>query len=221
MYHSSMSWEISLLYFFSWNFIWVLQKEPNAVQNFRLLTAQVKFNQICTLIGYFCWKYMFQLKKVWRLYISWYQRVVQNLKKILFFVSKMTRICWILIQALKSLKQVHFDWSLLCKVYNVWSKKVLKSYISWHWRVMQNLRKTDSEFGKWLEEFDKFSPEHTKFWKMGLSLDPFIQSRKCMSLKLKGELCVMTMKNDAKFETELACHFKIDMRNLTNFDPNT
>ena len=42
-----------------------------------------------------------------------------------------------------------------------------------------------------------------------------------MSLKLKGELCVMTMKNDAKFEIELAGHFKIDMRNLKNFDPNT
>ena len=30
----------------------------------------------------------------------------------------------------------------------------------------------------------------------------------------------MTMKNDAKFEEELACHFKIDMRNLMNFDPS-
>ena len=42
-----------------------------------------------------------------------------------------------------------------------------------------------------------------------------------MSLKFTGELCVMTMKNDAKFEEELTCHFKIDMRNLTNFDPST
>ena len=31
----------------------------------------------------------------------------------------------------------------------------------------------------------------------------------------------MTMKNDAKFEEELTCQFKIDMRNLTNFDPST
>ena len=42
-----------------------------------------------------------------------------------------------------------------------------------------------------------------------------------MSLKFTGELCVMTMKNDAKFEKELACQFKIDMRNLTNFDPSS
>ena len=65
------------------------------------------------------------------------------------------------------------------------------------------------------------STEHTKFSKLGLSLDPFKQSRKCMSLKLKGELCVMTIKNDAKFEIELTCHFKIHMRNLINFDPST
>ena len=31
----------------------------------------------------------------------------------------------------------------------------------------------------------------------------------------------MTMKNDAKFEEELTCRFKIDMRNLTNFDLST
>ena len=142
MHHFSISWEISLLYFLSWNFIWFLQKEPTTVQNFRHSTAQVKFDQICTLIGYVCWKYiMFQLKKVWSKYVSWYQRVVQNLKKNLFFVSKMTRIWWILIWALKSLKKLHFDWSLLWKVYNVWPKKAQRSYISWHLRVMQNLKK--------------------------------------------------------------------------------
>ena len=42
-----------------------------------------------------------------------------------------------------------------------------------------------------------------------------------MSLKFAEELCVMTMKNDAKFGEELTCHFKTDMRNLTNFDLST
>ena len=32
---------------------------------------------------------------------------------------------------------------------------------------------------------------------------------------------VMTMKNDAKFKEELTYHFKIDTKNLTNFDPST
>ena len=42
-----------------------------------------------------------------------------------------------------------------------------------------------------------------------------------MSLKFTGELFAMAMKNDAKIEEELTCQFKIDMRNLTNFDPST
>ena len=42
-----------------------------------------------------------------------------------------------------------------------------------------------------------------------------------MSLKPTEELCVMKRKNDAKFEEEWTCHFKIDMRNLMNFDPST
>ena len=41
------------------------------------------------------------------------------------------------------------------------------------------------------------------------------------NLKFTGELCVMTKKNDAKFEKELICEFKIDMRNLSNFGPCT
>ena len=31
----------------------------------------------------------------------------------------------------------------------------------------------------------------------------------------------MTIKNDAKFVEKLACPFKIDMKNLMNFDPST
>ena len=48
-----------------------------------------------------------------------------------------------------------------------------------------------------------------------------MQSGKCVSLEFIGEFCVMTTKNDAKFEEKLTCKFKIDMRNLTNFDPST
>ena len=42
-----------------------------------------------------------------------------------------------------------------------------------------------------------------------------------MSLKFTEKLCVMTMKNDTKLEEEMTCRFKIDMRNLTNFDLST
>ena len=50
--------------------------------------------------------------------------------------------------------------------------------------------------------------EHTTVSKLGLLLGPF-------KLKFTGELFVMTMKNDAKFEIEVTYQFKIYMRNLT------
>ena len=34
-------------------------------------------------------------------------------------------------------------------------------------------------------------------------------------------MCLMAMKNDAKYENELTCQLKTDPRNLTNFDPST
>ena len=57
--------------------------------------------------------------------------------------------------------------------------------------------------------------------KLELSWDPFVPSRKGMTLKFTDELCVMTLKNNAKFEEELTFHFKTDMRNLKRFDSST
>ena len=82
-------------------------------------------------------------------------------------------------------------------------------------------RGIDLSFQNWHKEFDKFWPEHLKVSKLELWWDPFVQSRKCMSLKFTEEVHVMAMKNDAKFEEELTCHFKIDMTNLKNFDSKT
>ena len=68
-----------------------------------------------------------------------------------------------------------------------------------------------------LADFDS-STQKSK--QLGLWWDPFIQSKKCMNLKFTEQLCVMTIKNDAKIEEEMTCRFNIDMRNLTNFDPS-
>ena len=83
------------------------------------------------------------------------------------------------------------------------------------WKIW---RKIDLWFEKWHQEFSKFSPELSKVSKLGLWRSPFVQSRTCTGLKFTEELCVMTVKNDAKFEEELTCRFKTDMRNLANFD---
>ena len=84
--------------------------------------------------------------------------------------------------------------------------------------------KSDSNFEEKLtcglkNDRRNLEPEHLS--KLELWLCPFVQSRKFMSLKFTEELCVMTTKNDAKFEEELTFHFEIDMRNLTNFDLST
>ena len=100
--------------------------------------------------------YKISANKVQRSYVLWYWRVMKTLKK-----SRM------LIQALKSLQNLNFDCSLSCKVYNVWPKKVQRSNLSWHWRVIW--RKAALWFGKWHEEFGKFSLEQLKVSKLVLS----------------------------------------------------
>ena len=102
-----------------------------------------------------------------------------------------------------------------------WATKVQRSYLSWHWRDMQILKKIWLVVWKKTEKFGKSSPEHLKVSKVGLWWDPFVQSRKGMTLKLAAELRVMTIKSNAKFEEELTCYFKTDIRNLTNFDLST
>ena len=87
----------------------------------------------------------------------------------------------------------------------------LRSYANFEERLTGGLKKH--------EKFDKFSAEDLKChnWNFDGIL-AFAQSRKGMTLKFTEELCVMTMKNNAKFEEELTFHFKTDSRNLTNFD---
>ena len=154
--------------------------------------------------------------------MSWQWRMIQNLKSNWLAVSKLTWGIWqILIWALKSIK-IHTLMGLFWTKYIMFELKKYRGVMFHDTEKWCKIwRKTDLWFGKWHEEFGKFSPEHLKVSKLGLWWDPFVQSRKCMSLKFTEELCVMTMKNDAKFEEELTCYFKIDMRNLTNFDLST
>ena len=148
--------------------------------------------------------------------------MMENLKRNWLVVSKLTWGIWrILTRALENLKNLHFNGLLLNKVYNVWAKKKHRGVLldgTEYWCIIW--MKTNLRFQKWHEEFSKFSLEHfrkSKNW----DFDPFIKSRKCMSLKFTGKFCVKKLKNDTKFEEESTCQFKTDMRNLTNFDLST
>ena len=98
------------------------------------------------------------------------------------------------------------------------SYKIQRSYLSWHWIVMHNLKKSWLVVWKKTWEIWQSFTRALESVKMGLWWDPFLQSRKDMTLKLTEKLCVMAMKNNAKFEEEFTWHFKTDLRNLTNFD---
>ena len=68
-------------------------------------------------------------------------------------------------------------------------------------------RKTELCFQQLHKKLSKFSLEHMKLSKFRLWWDPFIQSKKFMSLKFAGELCFMKIENDEEFEEELTCQF--------------
>ena len=114
---------------------------------------------------------------------------MKNLKRNWLAISKFTWGIWqILTQAPKSLNNSHFNGLLLTKVYNVWVKKVQRSYLSWHWRVMQNLKKNwhvawKKTWGIW-----QIFIRALKVSKLGLWWDPSIQSRKYTTLKFTDEL---------------------------------
>ena len=96
--------------------------------------------KIGTLMGLFYAK----LRIYWlRIYtgVIWQWRMIRKLKKNWLVSSKLTwRIWWVLIRALENLKNLPFNGLLLIKVYNVWVKKVQRSYIWWCWILMLNLK---------------------------------------------------------------------------------
>ena len=173
--------------------------------------------------------YFDRLLKVYKILAEKYRGIISHdpedwykiWKKPWSVVSKMTRTWRNLTQALEVCKTC----TSICSYRAKYLMFGLKKYrgVIFHdtegWRKIW--RKTDLWIVKWHEEYDKFSALHLKVSKSGLWWDPLIQSRKSMSLKSTEELRVMTMKNDAKFEEELICGFKIDMINLTNFNPRT
>ena len=64
LHQPSVSWDITPLYFFSWNFIYIQQKEPIKIEIWWNFMWEVESLKFCTLIGSFCPSHMkFQLKK--------------------------------------------------------------------------------------------------------------------------------------------------------------
>ena len=119
-------------------------------------------------------------------------------------------------------ENLHFDGILLFNAYKVLNEKVRKSSVSWQWRLMQSLKNkltVGSKNGiRNLVNFNaSIGKSHFENWKFSLWCATFIKSKLCLSQKGTDELCIITLKNDAKFEEELT--LENDMRDLANFEP--
>ena len=152
-----VSWEITLLYCFSWNYISFGPKEPIKVQNFRLLSAHVKIRQLCNLISFFCWKYIkFQIEKykgvvshdteewckIWRKTDLSFQKW-QEFAEFWPEHSKVSKI-WIFIGSFSG-KHITFDLKKYSGVILHCTEKWCKIW-----------RKNDLWFRKWHKKFGKF-----------------------------------------------------------------
>ena len=98
---------------------------------------------------------------------------------------------------------------------SLWPKYItfeLQKYRGVIFHDVEELWKFWSWIGVWKISLEiwQISPGHMKVSKLGLWWDPLAQSRKSMTLKFTGELCVMALN-----------WIKTVVSNLTNFDPST
>ena len=105
--------------------------------------------------------------------------MMKSLKSTWLVSSKLTWRIWrILTRAFKNLKNLHFNRLLLTKVYNVWAKKLQRSYFWWHWRLTQNLK------GNWLVLPTMTFTSALKSLKTGTLMGSFYPKYKLYELKL-------------------------------------
>ena len=140
--------------------------------------------------------------------MSWQWKKMQKLKRNWLLTSKLTWGIWrILIQALKDLKNLHFNGLPLTKVCNVRAKKEQGSYAWWHWILIQNLKE------KWLllskmtwgicEMFTR-ALESLNIWTL---MGPIHWKERMYELKIyRGAIC---HDNEKRYKNWRGIHFSV------------
>ena len=106
------------------------------------------------------WDPFIQSRKcmIYRGFDSWQWRMIQNFKR-----------NWLVV-----LKLIWGTSQILTQVYNVWAKKVQRSYVWWHWRLTQNF----------IENWLVFSKMTQGIWKL------FTTALESLKIEtLKGSFC--------------------------------
>ena len=133
---------------------------------------------------------------------------MQSLKKKLTLDSKtdMRNLVNFNLSSGKS-KNLHFDVLLLSIAYKVSAKKVQKSYLSWHWRVIKTLKKNSLFIWKMTWEIWWILTRAVENLKICTLMGYFCQ--KYIMFELKKYSRVVSWK--------MTYGFKNDIRNLVNF----
>ena len=174
----------------------------------------LKISNIFTLMDWFWPKYiMFELKKyrgvmfdgtevwckTWRksslCFQIWHEKLSQFWPEHL----KVSKIRTLFVQSWKCMS---FFREVMCHDNEEWCK---------------NWREIELSFQNWHEEFDQFWSEHSKISNIFTLMDCFWPKYIMFELKNTEELCLMTLKIDAKLEEKLICGFKNDIKILANF----
>ena len=112
-----------------------------------------------------------------------------KLKRNWLVSSKLTwGIWWILTSALGNLKKLHFHGLLLTKVFNVWALK--RSYVWWHWILMQNLKENWLLLSKMTWGIWEIFTRALESLKIGTLMGFFCPKLKMYELKIyRGVMC--------------------------------
>ena len=112
----------------AWGIGWIFSRATKSLKN-------------CTLTGSFCPKHMFQLE-------NFRELCVKTLKGVAKFIGKLAcglkndirNLVNFHVSSWKS-ENLDFDWVRLSKAYKYVDERVKRSFVPWHWRVMQSLKK--------------------------------------------------------------------------------
>ena len=142
---------------------------------------------------------------------------MQNLKRNWLVAWKITKDLINFHASSRKSENLHFDWILLSKAYKDLDEKIQTNYVSWHWRLIQNLKKkwlvvSNMTWGIWW-----IFNQPLKSLKTSHQWGIFVQSIWGLSLKNTEELSFITLNSDAKLNKPWPCGFKSGMRNWVNF----
>ena len=155
-------------------------------------------------------------------YISWHWSVMQNLRKNWLLVWKMTWWIWQIFTRTHGSVKIGTLMGSFCskqKIHKINDYRGVMYNDTGKW--LKIWRGIDLLFQNWHREFDEILLEYLEVWKMCTLMGCLWPKYIIFEPKKTVELSFMTLERDAKFEEELTCQFKTDVRKLMNFDLST